>query len=269
MPSSPDGPKDGRISPVVANPHNPHKKHRSKAGLWLDSWWVLDPRTAKFITWWDLLMTFALFYVALVTPVEVAFIDAPEPAEKWGDSIFLINRMLDCLFITDMVLQFRLGFKSETAEGTQWIMSSHAIAMNYLKSFWFSLDFFSVLTVRCGRGRPSPRSRAAPPSASAHAPPVARPSSTSPRASHQSVFDLVDIGGANSLVSLKVLRTLRLLKLVKARPPLPLGRPGRTVHPQMGGDAWVGCNSLAPVRWVGAAGAGLSRLQTARDAHVD
>merc|ERR1719506_1090969 len=25
-------------------------------------------------------------------------------------------------------------------------MSSHAIAMNYLKSFWFSLDFFSVLT---------------------------------------------------------------------------------------------------------------------------
>ena len=99
--------------------------------------------------------------------------------------------------------------------------------------------------------------------------PVARPSSTSPRASHQSVFDLVDIGGANSLVSLKVLRTLRLLKLVKARPPLPLGRPGRTVHPQMGGDAWVGCNSLAPVRWVGAAGAGLSRLQTARDAHVD
>ena len=156
MPSSPDGPKDGRISPVVANPHNPHKKHRSKAGLWLDSWWVLDPRTAKFITWWDLLMTLALFYVALVTPVEVAFIDAPDPAEKWGDSIFLINRVLDCLFISDMVLQFRLGFKSETAEGTQWIMSSHAIAMNYLKSFWFSLDFFSVLTVRSAAAAPAP-----------------------------------------------------------------------------------------------------------------
>ena len=73
--------------------------------------WVLDPRTVGFVAHWDMAMTLALFYVALVTPVEVAFI--PSPEEKWSNPIFLVNRLLDVIFITDMFLQFRLAYKEE------------------------------------------------------------------------------------------------------------------------------------------------------------
>ena len=151
---------------------NPPEKHRSRFA----TWWVLDPRTEAFVAHWDLAMTFALFYVALVTPVEVAFIDSPVGDAKWRNPIFLINRLLDCIFITDMCLQFRLAYKEESVEGTRWIVSAPVIAKHYLTSFWFYLDFFSVLT---------------------------------------SVFDLINIEGAESLVALKAVRTLRLLKLVK------------------------------------------------------
>ena len=75
-------------------------------------WWVIDPRKVTFVAHWDLAMTLALFYVALVTPVEVAFIKSPAEA-KWSNSIFLINRLLDVMFIADMLLQFRLGYKEE------------------------------------------------------------------------------------------------------------------------------------------------------------
>ena len=44
--------------------------------------WVLDPRTETFVAVWDLVTTFALLYVALVTPVEVAFIEPPPTLEE-------------------------------------------------------------------------------------------------------------------------------------------------------------------------------------------
>lgn len=76
-------------------------------------WWVIDPRKVTFVAHWDLAMTLALFYVALVTPVEVAFIKSPALEAKWLNPIFLINRLLDVMFIADMLLQFRLGYKEE------------------------------------------------------------------------------------------------------------------------------------------------------------
>ena len=76
-------------------------------------WWVIDPRRVTSVAHWDLAMTLALFYVALVTPVEVAFIKSPALEAKWLNPIFLINRLLDVMFIADMLLQFRLGYKEE------------------------------------------------------------------------------------------------------------------------------------------------------------
>lgn len=78
------------------------------------TWWVLDPRKVSFVAHWELAMTLALFYVALVTPVEVAFVKSPATLRaRLSNPIFLINRLLDCMFITDMVLQFRLAYKEE------------------------------------------------------------------------------------------------------------------------------------------------------------
>ena len=77
-------------------------------------WWVIDPRKVRWIAHWDLAMTVALVYVALVTPVEVAFMKAPPTLEsKTSSPIFLINRLLDAMFILDILLNFRLAYKEE------------------------------------------------------------------------------------------------------------------------------------------------------------
>ena len=77
-------------------------------------WWVIDPRKVRWIAHWDLAMTLALVYVALVTPVEVAFMKAPPTLEsKTSSPIFLINRLLDAMFILDILLNFRLAYKEE------------------------------------------------------------------------------------------------------------------------------------------------------------
>jgi len=59
-------------------------------------------------------MTAALVYVALVTPVEVAFLPPGTTLEsKTSSPIFLINRLLDAMFILDILLNFRLAYKEE------------------------------------------------------------------------------------------------------------------------------------------------------------
>ena len=145
-------------------------------GRQLQAWWVLDPRTTMFVAYWDLVATLALFYVALVTPFEVAFIQPPAPDERWTDSLFIINRLVDIVFITDMLLQFRLAYKQENVNGTRWVTDVPSIFSHYLTSKWFFLDFFSILT---------------------------------------SVFDLMGDESTEDLTVLRAVRTLRLVKLVK------------------------------------------------------
>ena len=84
-------------------------------------------------------------FTALVTPVEVAFLQ--QPRDKWRNSLFLTNRFVDIIFITDMALQFRTAFRTEDVQdGVRWITNGDAIARHYVCSFWFLLDLFSVLT---------------------------------------------------------------------------------------------------------------------------
>ena len=47
---------------------------------------------------WDLAMVIVLLLVAIVTPFEVAFLDIQI------DGLFFVNRVVDALFLVDMVL---------------------------------------------------------------------------------------------------------------------------------------------------------------------
>ena len=138
--------------------------------------WVLDPRTVAFVAWWDFFAINALVWTALVTPVEVAFVQQPAADVKWSNTLFIVNRFIDCIFIVDMLLQFRLAYREEDVHGTRWITTPHQIVRHYACSFWFPLDLFSVLT---------------------------------------SLFDIIDVEGAGDLTVLRAVRTLRLIKLVK------------------------------------------------------
>jgi len=155
------------------------------------TYFLIDPRTSKRIGQWDALTTLALVYTALVTPAEVALV---EPARTPLEPMFLINRLIDIIFLLDMVVQFCLMVEKQqpqSSQGTLWLLKPSSIAREYLKG-WFALDLLSVFV---------------------------------------SVFDLMGLdalkplfedSSANSdgdateeLSNLKVLRVLRVLRLIK------------------------------------------------------
>ena len=66
---------------------------------------LIDPRKSKWLTYWDGVTAVALVYTAIVTPAECALFDA---AKSMLEPLFLINRVLDGIFLFDMSIQFRL-----------------------------------------------------------------------------------------------------------------------------------------------------------------
>ena len=84
----------------------------------LASWWVIDPRVSKVLGTWDIVCVFALIFVALVTPFEVAFLESPRDAADlyWRFTsvgwLWCTNRIVDLLFTFDLFLQFRLMFQT-------------------------------------------------------------------------------------------------------------------------------------------------------------
>lgn len=139
--------------------------------------YIVDPRTNPHIAYWDLVTTLALLFTAIVTPYEVGFLQPPPVSKRWSDTLFLLNRVVDLIFITDIILQFRMAQKIEDVrEGTRWEVEGWKIARNYMTSFWFPLDIFSVFT---------------------------------------SLFDLLGDDSTKNLTALRAVRTLRLMKLIK------------------------------------------------------
>ena len=47
----------------------------SRSAFW--DWWVIDPRHSTRLGTWDLITVFALVFVAIVTPFEIAFLPSP------------------------------------------------------------------------------------------------------------------------------------------------------------------------------------------------
>ena len=93
------------------------------------AWHLIDPRISKRIGTWDTVtgvsqrqkrsrhlvlpsstdprsraLQVALVFTALVTPYEVALLESG----NWGDFLFLVNRLIDLLFIADIGIQFIL-----------------------------------------------------------------------------------------------------------------------------------------------------------------
>ena len=111
--SSTDGPANRSLSPrhrpltkgkTLANVTNLINKYSAQAPN-NEPKFLIDPRTSKFITRWDGITAVALIFTAICTPYEVAFI----PASKYPwDGWFIINRIIDIIFITDFGIQVRL-----------------------------------------------------------------------------------------------------------------------------------------------------------------
>ena len=106
-------------------------------------WYILNPE-AKGMGTWDAVTTTALIFTAVVTPVEVGFLPAPTSAL---DPLFCINRVVDSVFVLDMIAQFFLMVRIEKPMGltmsVEWEYRLPQIALCYMKG-WFALDLFSI-----------------------------------------------------------------------------------------------------------------------------
>lgn len=122
----------------------------SVAKLRAKRWWVIDPRKSRWMSTWDAVTTVALLYTAVVTPFEVAFLTAPQTWEEaLHDGLFMINRVVDLVFVLDFMLQFAVMYKVEDAvRGVKWVDDPKLIAHNYVHS-WFLVDIFSTLPSLC------------------------------------------------------------------------------------------------------------------------
>lgn len=102
---------------------------------------LIDPRTSVFMPRWDVVISLAIVFTAFVTPYEVAF----TPMSTTPDPSFIVNRVLDVIFVVDMGLNFLLIYSegTEAEDGIVWVDSPSRIVRHYLTT-WFALDFVSV-----------------------------------------------------------------------------------------------------------------------------
>ena len=91
----------------------------------------------RFMRTWDPVTMVALLFTAVVTPAEIAF------AEPAYDALFLLNRIVDAIFLTDMVVQMFLAY-SDASQNGRLVKDLSQIRRKYLRG-WFSIDFGSVL----------------------------------------------------------------------------------------------------------------------------
>lgn len=96
---------------------------------------VIWPTSSKAQAW-DCVVAVVLTYTVIMTPFQVAFLLSTPTA------IFVLNRIVDCILLGDMVLQmFMVYQKNETSSRSSgmWVTNIWKIRLNYLKK-WFLLD---------------------------------------------------------------------------------------------------------------------------------
>ena len=98
---------------------------------------TVDPMHNKYTPIWDVVIVSALFFTALETPFEVTFMDEGPCVT----GLFIVNRIVDLIFLIDIVLQFVLHYQDRNGN---WVRTSKRIVMNYL-SGWFAIDVLSVV----------------------------------------------------------------------------------------------------------------------------
>jgi hypothetical protein len=122
-----------------------HYKQKAGASRWCPTW-VIDPRVTRYLAVWDVIMISALLYTAIVTTYQLSFHDLIDilglRASEGPLGLFITNRVVDLLFILDLVLCFRLMYLDSRTG--QWVSSAHRIAGHYVRG-WFAIDFLSAL----------------------------------------------------------------------------------------------------------------------------
>ena len=98
--------------------------------------------------YWDVYTLFLIFYVAIVTPFQMAFLhtNSFRNIEDWL-VLFVLDRIVDITFVVDIVVNFRTGWVVEHDSGTiEYRYNCREGSRRYAKS-WLAVDVISILPV--------------------------------------------------------------------------------------------------------------------------
>ena len=95
--------------------------------------------TSNFRVAWDMLIAIFLLYILLIEPLSLGFLE--DRVMRWGTPLGVINRIVDVVFILDLMLNFRTGYVNRHKE---LVMDPAASRREYLRS-WFLLDIVSTM----------------------------------------------------------------------------------------------------------------------------
>ena len=102
------------------------------------------PSHAQVLYVTDALSTLALLYTAIFTPFEASFLAPTIGAASWIDGWFLINRVLDVIFLVDMGFQFFIAYEMRDPRGGRtWVFDQRSVIRHYVTR-WFPLDAFTL-----------------------------------------------------------------------------------------------------------------------------
>ena len=110
---------------------------RVKARIHSVAWSTVNPQ-GRFIARWDVVTAFALVFTALVTPFEVGFYNRGTDLYI-GPINFTLNRIVDAIFLADIVIQFFLPFRLPSSQGGRMVYDTSVIRRHYLRG-WFPYD---------------------------------------------------------------------------------------------------------------------------------
>jgi len=99
---------------------------------------IINPRTSKWMPYWDFASMAALLFTAVATPIEVCFVNDGEVG--W----FVINLCVNLFFFVDLVMNFFMAYQVAPNKGGVWVTDRHIIVRHYL-STWFLLDLLTVI----------------------------------------------------------------------------------------------------------------------------
>ena len=98
---------------------------------------MLSPQSS-FRLGWDIFIAVVLAYVAIVEPLALGF-SGFRHLTRQGLPLGIINRIVDVIFICDLLLNFRTGYIDDR---NQLVLEPRKSSYHYLTT-WFPLDFVS------------------------------------------------------------------------------------------------------------------------------
>ena len=150
----------------------------------------VDPRTSRFVHAWDVLVSIAIVFTALVTPYEVSFLPM---ATEATNGLFIVNRIVDIIFVIDILLNFCLVYQSGADGDLIYEEDPKKIVIHYLTG-WFTLDIVSVAVSAVD---------------------IYAVNLAAHQGTRDGVNTLPNTGSLNGVRALRALRALRMIKLVR------------------------------------------------------